>query len=338
MRFIQVGVGGFGATWPERVQRDRAASLAGLVDVNGKALRRARERTGLAPSRCFTDFRKAFAAVEADAVLNVTPPAVHHEVALAAFERGLHVLTEKPIADTMEHGRQMAEAAERAGVTLMVSQNYRFRPWARTMRRLLQSGQFGPPDNAGVRFAKALRFDGSFRFTMEHPLVRDMSIHHFDLMRCLTGREPLVVYARSWRPQWSWFEHDPCVAAIFDFEGGLTVVYEGTWVTIGRETTWDGYWRVECPEAVIELRGDCVHVMPVGHPDEDGEVELQAQDSTGQGAVLAEFQQAIAEGRQPEAGARDNLNSLAMSFAVMESSRTDGPVRIKDILEGGGES
>ena len=338
MRFIQVGVGGFGRTWPARVQRDRTASLVGLVDVDEKALGRAAEATGLAPSRCFAGFREAFDAVEADAVLNVTPPAVHHEVALAALERGLHVLSEKPIAGTMEHGRQMAEAADRAGLTLMVSQNYRFRPWARTMRRLVQSGQFGPPDNASVRFAKSLRFDGSFRFNMEHPLVRDMSIHHFDLMRCLTGREPLAVYARSWRPQWSWFEHDPCVAAIFDFEGGLQVVYEGTWVTIGRQTTWDGYWRVECPEAVLELRADRVHVMPVGHPEEDSEVELDGQDAMGQAAALAEFQRAIAEGRQPEANARDNLNSLAMSFAVMESSRTGAPVRINDILEARGKS
>jgi len=255
-----------------------------------------------------------------------------HQVALAAFERGMHVLTEKPIADSMERGRRMVEAAREARRTLMVSQNYRFRPWARTMRQLLQSGRFGPPDNISVRFARSLRFDPALSPRMAHPLVRDMSIHHFDLMRALTGREPLSVCARTWKPQWSWFEEDPCAAALFEFEGGLKVVYEGTWVTRGRQTTWDGYWSIECPEAVIELRADRVHVIPADHPGEDSEVALPGGSGTGQTAALEEFCRAVLEEREPETSGRDNLRSLAMSFAVMESSRTGRPVEIAHVL------
>jgi len=332
MRIIQVGTGNFGMSWLGRVQRDRSASLVALVDIDEQNLERARQQTGMARARCFRDAREAFRSVEADAVLNVTPPAVHLDIALAAFEHGLHVLTEKPIADTMERGRRMVAAARQAGLTLMVSQNYRFRRWARTVRELLASGRFGPPDNISVRFAKLLKFDGSFRFRMEHPLVRDMSIHHFDLMRALTGREPVTVYARTWRPQWSWFEHDPCVAAIFEFEGGLKVLYEGSWVTRGRETTWDGYWNIECPAVVIELRAGRVHLIPAEHPDQDSEVELGGRAGSGQSAALREFQQAVAEGREPETSGRDNLKSLAMSFAVMESARTGAPVEVTGIV------
>ena len=258
---------------------------------------------------------------------------MHHEVALAAFEHGLHVLTEKPLADSMHHAQMMVAVAEAAGKTLMVSQNYRYRPWARTMRELIQSGEFGPPDNISIRFAKALKFDGSFRFQMAHPLMRDMSIHHFDLMRAVTGREPVSVYARTWKPTWSWFEDDPCAAAIFELEGGLKAIYEGTWVTRGRETTWDGYWSVECPGAVIELRSDRVHVIPAEHPDEDALVEMPQEVRSGQSAVLVEFQRAVAEGAEPETSGRDNLRTLAMCFAAMESSRTGLPVEVAGILQ-----
>jgi predicted dehydrogenase len=332
MRIIQVGVGSFGPTWLERIQRESGSTLAALVDTDAAALERARSRAGLVASQCFADYREAFAQVEADAVLNATPPAVHHEVALAAFEAGLHVLTEKPIADTMAHGRLMVEAAEQSGRTLMVSQNYRFRPWARTMRELVTSGKFGEPDSISVRFAKALTFDGTFRFTMDHPLVRDMSIHHFDLMRALTGKEPVTVFARTWRPSWSWFEDDPCAAALFEFEDGLEVVYEGSWVTRGRETTWDGYWGVECPDAMIELRGDRVHITPAGHPDQDTEVEIGSRTASGQTAALLEFQEAVLGGREPETSGRDNLRSMAMSFAAMRSSGESRPVAIEEIL------
>jgi len=333
MKFIQVGVGGFGAGWVERIVADATASHVALVDINEEALDRARRLTDIPAEKCYADYHAAFEQVEADAVLCVTPPAVHHEVALAAFARGMHVLTEKPLADSMAQARQMVGAAETAGKTLMVSQNYRFHPWIRTIQRLLDSAQFGPPDNILVRFAKAPRFEGSFRLKMEHPLVYDMSIHHFDMMRALTGREPLSVYAETWRPRWSWFDHDPCCVAVFQFEGDLRVVYHGSWVARGPETSWGAYWQAECPDAIVELRDDQVHMVFADHPEQDTEVEMLKMPASGQEYSLFEFQRAIQQKREPETNGRDNLRSLAMVFAVTQSAREGRPVSIESVLE-----
>lgn len=331
MRITQVGVGGFGQTWLGRIQRDRSASLTALVDVDPDALRAARDETRLPASHCFEDYRTAFDEIAADAVLIVTPPEFHHEVALAALSKGLHVLSEKPMADTMEHARLMVKAAEEAGRTLMVSQNYRFRPWARTLREVLQSGKLGAPDSLSVRFAKCFGGDAPPDKKVRYELVRDMGVHHFDLMRSLTGREPVWVFGKTWQPQWSWFGPDACAAAIMEFEGGLRVVYEADWVTRGRETTWDGYWCVECPQAVIELRGERLHVTPMGHADQDTELALHAEAGTGQTAVLQEFQRAVTEGREPEASGRDNLKSLTVCFALTQSARTGARVAVNEV-------
>ncbi|MFO8009036.1 MAG: Gfo/Idh/MocA family oxidoreductase [Candidatus Brocadiia bacterium] len=331
MRFIQVGVGGFGRGWVGHVVDDADAQLSALVDVDPEALEAARQQVGLPENKCYSDFRRAFSEVEADAVLCVTPPAVHHEVAVAALKAGLHVLTEKPLADTMAHARQMVDAAEAAGLTLMVSQNYRFQPWVRTVQELVKGEDFGPPDCITLRFEKAPRFARSFRLKMEHPLVQDMSIHHFDLMRAITGREPVSVYAETWRPSWSWFEHDPCATALFHFEGGLRVIYYGSWVTRGAETSWPGHWRIECPQAAVEVQAGQVHVTPAEQADQHMEVELSGMASAGQAGALREFQQAIAGGRAPETSGRDNLNSLAMVFAVMASAERGEPVRLEEL-------
>jgi predicted dehydrogenase len=200
------------------------------------------------------------------------------------------------------------------------------------MHHLIGSGRFGRPDNVVVRFAKAPRFEGSFRLKMEHPLVTDMSIHHFDLMRAVLEREPVSVYAVTWRPEWSWFEHDPCAVAVFQFEDGLKVLYEGSWVARGRQTSWDGQWSVELAEALIELRDDSVHVVLADYPDQDSQVELHEMPCEGQAFSLFEFQRAVAEGREPETNGRDNLNSLAMVFAVLESARAGRPVQISEVL------
>ncbi len=333
MRFIQVGVGGFGTTWLPRLQRDTQASLVALADSDEGALAAASEATGVSQARCYTDYAEALDSVDADAVLNVTPPGVHCEVALAALERGLHVLTEKPLSDTMAAGRRMVEAAEKAGRVLMVSQNYRFHPWVQTMRQVLASGEFGRPDNMVVRFARAPRFDGSFRLKMEHPLVADMSIHHFDLMRAVSGQDPESVYAETWKPEWSWFDHDPCAVAIFDFADGMKAVYEGSWVARGRETPWEGYWGVECADALIELRDQKVHILSAERPGQDTEVELAQMPCVSQDYSLLEFQQAVAEEREPATSARDNLKSLAMVFAAMESASSGTRVRIDSVIE-----
>ncbi len=331
MRFIQVGVGGFGRGWVGHVLADGDARLVALVDVDPDALAAARQQSGLPEQACYSEFRRAFSDVEADAVLCVTPPDLHHEVALAALEAGLHVLTEKPLADTMERARRMVQAAEQAGRALMVSQNYRFQPWVRTVRELLNGEEFGRADSIALRFAKAPRFARSFRLKMEHPLVRDMSIHHFDLMRAITGQEPVSVYAETWRPSWSWFEHDPCAVALFRFEGGLRVAYHGSWVTRGPETSWPGHWRIECPQAAIQVDAGQVRVMPAEHPDQEVEVRLADMPCAGQAGALREFQEAVAKGREPETGGRDNLNSLAMVFAVMESVQRGEPVRLEEL-------
>lgn len=333
MRFIQVGVGGFGATWVERLVRSESAEMVAAADIDGQALEAARARADLTPDRCFADFRRAFGEVEADAALVVTPPAVHAEVALTAIEAGLHVLVEKPFTDGMESARQVVAAAESAGATVMVSQNYRFRAWVRTIRALLDDGGLGAPDSVAVRFAKAPEFPGSFRLTMAHPLVAEMSIHHFDLMRALTGREPLSVYATTWRPEWSWFGHHPCAMVVFEFEGGLKVLYNGSWVTRGRETSWNADWTVECRDAVIELRDESIHLTMADHPGQDTEVELQAMPCEGQEFALREFQRAVAEGREPEASGRDNLASMAMVFAAVQSADSGLPVDIRNVLE-----
>ena len=319
MRFIQVGVGGFGAQWLKTVQADQRASLVALVDVDEPALKAARKETGLPESACFDDFETAFEQVDADAVLNVTPPHVHSEVAMAAFDQGLHVLTEKPLADNMEHARQMVEAADDAGLTLMVSQNYRFCRWVKTVRHLLYEDGYGPPDNIYVRFARSLQVQ-SWRLSMEHPLVVDMSIHHFDLMRAITEREPQSAYALTWKPKWSWFEHHPCCMALFEFDDDIRVCYDASWVSRSRNTSWAGYWRIECEEATIEVRGEKVHMVDPQFPDEDAEIEMRGMESEGREYCLLEFQTAVQEERQPETSGRENLNSLAMVYAVLDSS------------------
>ena len=330
MKAIQIGVGGMGRrwTWALRESREQGWGIAAFVDVNDAAFEwTVNEWPEMAAIPRFTDAKRALNEIEADVAVIVTPPAFHRPVAEAAIAAGKHVLTEKPLAESMEDAKAMVAAAERAGKLLMVAQNYRYSASARAIRQKIDQGAIGRVGYADVLFQKAPRF-GGFREKMQYPLLVDMAIHHFDLIRYLTGGDPAEVYARSWKPEWSWFEHDPSLAMIITMKDGSVVNYFGSWVGIGAETGWNGNWRIQGASGAI-LWTDSGASVHSGAKDADPEEIMPAETPRqGQLAILDEFATVLAEGRQPETNGADNLKSLALVFAGIESAQSGKAISI----------
>lgn len=329
LRCIQVGVGGFGNRWLDAIGATPSVRHAALVDVSEEALGRAVEKTGIGSGLAFRDCNRAFDEVDADFALVVVPPFYHEEVAEAAFDHGLHVLTEKPMAHEMASAKRMVGKAEKLNLTLMVSQNYRFREWIRSARDFLGSGELGEVSHACVSFR--LNPDwGPFRQKMDDVLLIEMSIHHFDMMRYLLGRDPTTVFARTWNPPWSWFKGD-CAAAInFDMEG-VPVLYEGSSVAFGSHTGWNGEWRVECEKGSLDYAEStglrCTHFERGAEP-----VKVSPMPAENQEFSLLELAASMEEGRPPETNGPDNLKSLAMVFASIRSKSEGRAVDVADLL------
>src|SRR5579872_4400322 len=118
-RMIQVGTGGFGGWWcknflPPNV-KDGLIEVVAAVDLNPAALQNAREGLGLRDDQCYTDLKTAFDACRADFCTVVVPPAFHEEVVDMALAHDMHILSEKPIADTLAASVRIAEKVKRAG-------------------------------------------------------------------------------------------------------------------------------------------------------------------------------------------------------------------------------
>ncbi len=283
---------------------------------------------------------EALASVDCDAVLVASPPGTHHVVAKAALEAGKHVLCEKPLATTLQDAFDLVETADRAERILMVSQNYRFNAPFRAVQRLVMEGELG--ELASIRIScrrdtRTLFAPEDFRYSMRHPYVLDMSIHHFDLIRAATGREVQSVYARSWRVPDSPFVHDPAVAALLDLEGGVPVVYEGDWATFGPETSWNGDW---------ETVGETGRILWSGSKEDRGTgevvlerwgkearlVEQRDLEFVEREATLQALRAAIEGGEPPETVAADNVKSLAAMLGCVSSIESGEPVDVAALL------
>jgi predicted dehydrogenase len=338
LRIIQVGMGGWGRDWARNVlQGDDSVALAACVDADQAALALARRQLDLPPHIYFEDLASAIAAVDAEAVLITANLSGHVPLAVEALNAGKHVLLEKPFAPSLAEARKVVELAEQRDRVLMISQNYRFFPAVEAVRTLVRSGTLGEVGAISVdfrRYANRASREANRHYTLHQPLLADMSIHHFDLMRAILGREPSEVSCRAWNPPWSNFVEPAAASAIISFEGGPVVSYRGSWVSPGPQTAWAGEWRMECTGGEIAWTSrdnvgagvDRVTVRPLGK--RPYRLDLPGVPQIDRTGSLHAFARAVAAGEQPESSGRDNLGSLALMFAAIESATGGVPVRI----------
>jgi UDP-N-acetylglucosamine 3-dehydrogenase len=183
-RSLRVGVIGVGV-----MGSNHARVLAGLSGV---------QLAGVAdPDRAQTEFVAralgcaAFAtvdellAVKPDAVTIAAPTDLHHSIALRCIERGIHVLVEKPIASTVEEGRDIVTAARRAGVTMMVGHVERFNPAVEAVKEAIRNEQI---------LSIGITRVGPFPPRMSKVgVVIDLAVHDIDLIRWFTDSEIVQV-------------------------------------------------------------------------------------------------------------------------------------------------
>ncbi len=319
MNVIQVGMGGMGNAWLRAVQHSANVDFAGFVEINDDIGAMQAEKYGLDRALIFRTLDDALAHVAADGVINVTPPQFHRDVSVQALRAGLPVLSEKPLADTPDAAHAIVQAADETGVLHMVAQNYRYNTATQTLKRTLAAGELGEIGAMAVEFFRGPHF-GGFREEMAYPLIIDMSIHHFDLMRFFLERDPVTVFGRSWNPPWSWFAGDASAAVTLGFAGGVTVSYIGSWCSQARETSWNANWRVECSRGVVSLVDNQVYTQLTGQ--EPALVEPVTLERDGQSYLLEEFYRAVTTGTAPATTCQDNIKSLEIVFSTVRSFET----------------
>ena len=341
LRLIQCGIGGMGKAW-----RDNATAasedfeVVAIVDIKDEILAEAGKHLNVSAERRFKDLKTALKKVEADGVLTVTPPAIHVEHAKLAFEHGLHVLTEKPIADNLENAKLMVKYGADAGKQLVVAQNYRFHSCMQVLRRVLSEKPAGVFGHGQLEFFIGADFTGSFREAMEFPLLVDMAIHHLDLIRAVTGRNIAEVTAMSFRPAWSWYKHEPGLKMLMRLDDGTPFSYSGDWSALGRQTSWNGNWRLQCAEGSLHSDRDKVSIARCdkwgkNEREEPIDVPSLTPQQNGQAMLLAEFAQAIRTGKPAPTSGADNLWSFGAVIAGVMSARSGGKtVEVLKLLEG----
>lgn len=355
VRVAVIGCGRFGA-----FHARAAASLPDveLVALCNRTISRAEALAEEFPGvSVHDDVERMLAEVELDAVLIATSHKQHHEPALQAIRAGVSALVEKPLAASLAEASELVEAAERAGVALGTVFQRRYFPAARRMHQAIGAGRLGR-----VVAANCLALLGRDRSYYEGDewrgtwagegggVLLNMTIHYIDMMNWMLG-QPTSVQGR-----WATLKH----ADYIDVEdvAGAVVTYEsGAIATVQAMTTFENGFASQpnpsvehrAPGFRLAVHGTAGHSVGLDESPElaqavndpwtfDGEQDQAARWREQEGdrpsvpefhrLQLAEFTDAVREGRQPEITGRDGLNALEVVKGVYLSQARNAPVAL----------
>ena len=345
-RMVHVGLGGRGHHWVEQSIPPNVAAgrieVAAAVDTDPDRLSLARSELDLDPERCYTDLETALSEREADFVSVVTPPAAHEPVVDTALEHDCHILSEKPIADTLEGSVRIAKKVRQADKKMGITMSHRFDQDKTTFRRAVRDAS--PVDYLTARYTGNVRERGLYSeyvHDMEDLLLLDGAVHHLDILASLVDAPCETVYADTWVPDAADYEGDCTGFVTMYFADGTRVQYEGSYANATAMNGWGHeQFRAECRDETIVLDHreltrypfDAEDVGDWGQKPEGEPITLDERPSWENTWLIEQFCDWLDGNERMETNVDAVLESMAIVFAAIESSERGEVVNVQDLL------
>ena len=333
---------------PDRVR------LAAVCDIDASAAKTYAKQASV--RSIYTHFEDMLRHGDVDAVDICSVHDQHPAQAIAAAEAGKHVLTESAMASTLDGCRRMIEAAERAGVILMVAQNLRYTPEAAAAKALIDAG--------GIGEIRAVQTHAIFGVGAASPsghwtndgrragggILMTKGIHHLDLLRYHVGNVKRVTgICRTVQPQRVNGAEDLVVATL-EFENGAIGDVLGNWTT---------FLSPEAMSYLVFGSEGTLHSTPPSTPSQAlaqfGTITVARGLSGGEGAMprpdfaplpidgvdlpsdncfvneILHFEECCRSGTEPITSGRDNIETVRVIMGIYESSRTGRAVELETL-------
>jgi len=330
MRVAVIGVGSMGFNHLRVYCELEDVQLAGVSDVNPERLKAVTDRFTVP---VYSDYRELFEKEKPEAVSITVPTSDHEEVATFALKAGAHVLVEKPIAATVDEGKRIIAIAKEMKRRLMIGHIIRFNPAIQSLKKRLDDGDLGRIFQIFCR--RSGPFPGRIR---DVGVVIDLAPHDVDIMRFLTGLNPIRVYAETERHINT--NHEDLLFGLLRFPGGLTGALELNWLTPKkiRETLVLGEKGLFYVDDLLQdlffyenaqASGDLWSPLNTLRGVSEGQMrrfELQKQEPLK--AELNAFLNAVENGTPVPVTGEDGLEALRLSLALVESGQTHQVIEV----------
>jgi predicted dehydrogenase len=330
MKVAVIGVGSMGINHLRVYTELDDIEVVGASDVSPDRLEMVSSRFSV---KTYSNYQELIEKEKPDAVSITVPTSDHEKVAAFCLEHGAHLLVEKPIAATVEEGKRLIALAEKVNRQLMVGHIIRFNPAIQSLKQRLDNGDLGKIFQVFCR--RAGPFPARIR---DVGVVIDLAPHDVDIMRFLTGMDPMRVYAET--EQRIHTDHEDLLFGLLRFPDGITGALEINWLTPTkmRETLVlgeKGLFRVddlmqdlyyfENPQAIGELWSPFRAIRGVS---EGSMTRYSIPRQEPLKAELQAFIQSIKSGEKVPVTGQDGLEALRLSLALVESGKTHQVIEV----------
>ncbi len=201
LKGVCIGAGYFSQFHFEAWQRIDDVDIVGVCDSVKERAESVVEKYGF--KNAYNDVEKMFLKERPDFVDIITPPETHLELCQLAIKHNNHIICQKPLAPTLAESTEIAKRVETSTVRMMVHENFRFQPWHRELKKLLDRNTIGQKlhtINLRMRMGDGWQTDAYmnrqpyFR-EMERLLIYETGIHFIDVFQYLMG-DIIKVYAK----------------------------------------------------------------------------------------------------------------------------------------------
>lgn len=305
-----IGTGVMGRNHARVLSTLHGAHLAAIVDADAERARSFAMEYGCTWGTDIDDV-----ADKVDAVVLAVPTHLHHEIAMRAISKGLHVLVEKPIAQTVDQAREMVEAANAAGLTFAVGHIERFNPACLDLKQYVAKPQF-----------IQMRRLSPYTPRILEGVIRDMMIHDVDLLLWLANSSVESIQAATINPK---SESEDLASVNITFENGVLGQLTAARIAQRKVRTIDvvsdeNLVHVDLLKQTINIfRETKVEQLPGSGAFSQASVsELPYLSRRGEPLALelSEFVSAISEKRSPLVGGKEGLAALEVSEQILDAA------------------
>jgi UDP-N-acetyl-2-amino-2-deoxyglucuronate dehydrogenase len=337
-----VGCGRISKSHFEAIAKVDGLQLSAVSDTDADRARAAGEQLGV-PS--FTNFAEMLDHADAHAVTIATPSGLHAAQGVAAAKAGKHVITEKPMAITLEQADALVQACDTAGVRLFVVKQNRLNPAIQLLKRAVDKGRFGRIylANTTVRWNRpqdyydAAPWRGTWEF--DGGAFINQASHYVDLIQWLVGPVESVVAKTA--TQARKIEAEDSGVAVLKFRNGALGVIEVNVLTHPRN--WEGSVTIIGETGTAKVGGTAVnrveHWAFAEYDDDDKLVDAVVTSPPsvygfGHEGYYRNVLAVLRGEAQPETDGRAGRKSLELILGIYESAKTgrDVPLPLRSAL------
>lgn len=319
-----IGCGGMGMHLARQCNALDNAKITAVYDPNTEAACKAAEEFGAIRMRSYL---RLVESSEVDGVIIASPNNLHARQKIDAARRGKHVFCEKPMALNLRDCKAMVEAADAAGVKLMVGQVLRLIPIFWKSRQIVASGELGKPFAMSVtRLGGPDSLSKGWRATKKQAggVLYEVHVHELDFMRHIMG-EAESVYANMGHFTEAAVEYeDVAFVQIKYINGGIGTLHCGTSSSIG---TYE--MMIQCEKGTLingGFRGGIRYCRFREEPTVIETSEIQKEEPYHE--EVRSWVDSITKGTPMVFDGRDGMAAIELVEAAYKSARTGRAIRL----------